>query len=153
MQICDTLLYRGIEHTLVYGGGPLLEAWPENERPELEPMGTACWRGFIATWSIDGEGWLRVTSVKTGQMFELAPDGGIRFTRDQSLYRLFAGHDAPVTATWFTGELVTGYGKEEHEIGTYDTTYEHYRIFHVEAGRVVRVEEHDSGWWEKRHSS
>jgi hypothetical protein len=152
MQFGDTLLWRGVQHHL-RDGGPLLEAWQEKDRPKFEPMSTACWRGFMASWVVDDDGWLRVASVRTGDMLRKRPDGGLELTRgsDESLFILFPGHDGPVAATWFTGALETGYG--EGMLGQpdqYDIVYPHYRIFHVEAGKVVQIEDHDRSSWEKR---
>lgn len=204
MQIGDALLWRGVKHVLPHGG-PLMEAWPEKDRPEFEAMSTACWRGFIATWLVDDEGWLRISSVRTGaemraipqpeefkpseatvrkfredqrrriveslppgerpsrevidQMLELFGNPGrpqkfrMVMGSDERLYELFQGHEGPVTATWYTGALETGHGKDvQRRPGSYMVIYPHYRIFHVEAGKVVRIEDHDSNWGEKRAS-
>ena len=181
-------------------GGPLLEAWPVRARPEFETMSTACRRGFIATWLVDDDGWLRVTSVRTGvemrtvpgpaepklskaaakklredqkrriieslppeerpsgevidQMLEwLGNLGGSKkrmvMGANERLYDLFPGRDGPVAATWFTGVLETGHGKPIRR-RPYQVVYPHYRIFHVEAGKVIRIDDHDSTWREKR---
>lgn len=203
-QIGDTLLWKGVKHTLP-AGGPLLEAWPKKNRPKFEALSTACWRGFIASWLVDDDGWLRVTSVKTGSEIRTIPQpqeakpskAAVRRLReeqrrrivesfppkdrpsedvidqmtvlfgnpgkaqkfkmvigaDERLYELFPGHEGPVTVTWFTGALETGHGKDvERRPDLYEVLYPHYRIFHVEAGKVVRIEDHDKGWWIKRRS-
>ena len=199
MQMGDTLLWQGLEHAL-RGGGPLLGAWPEKDRPEFEAMSTACWRGFIATWLVDEQGWLRVASVRTGTEMQEIPqpeeprlsDAVVMKPREEQrrkiiesfpsgerpseevinqlleffgklgkakkklvmgaserLYDLFPGCDGPVAATWFTGVLETGHGKPVRR-RPYQVVYPHYRIFHVEAGKVIRIDDHDSTWREKR---
>lgn len=152
IQIGDKLVWRQIEHTIP-DGGPLLEAWPEGKKPKFRSMSTACWRGFIATWIIDDENWLRVASVKAGSLIEAAPDGGVVMTTgsEEVLQRLFPGSSGPVTAKWFSGELLTGLGESETLAGFYLVVYAHYRIFYVQAGKVIRIDDHDRDWWYQQH--
>ena len=69
----------------------------------------------------------------------------------EQLYRLCPGHDGPVVATWFNGELITGYG--DIVKWGYSPVYQHYVVFQVEQGKVVKIEEHDSNWWSQRENS
>ena len=151
-QIGDRLLWRGVEHT-IESGSPLLDAWPEDKRPTFRSFSSACWRGFIATWVVDDENWLRVASVRTGSLMQRLPGGGITLTKgsEEALHKLFPGHDGPVTASWFSGELLTGYGESESLIGLYTVVYAYYRIFHVDRGRVVQIDDRDRNWWYERH--
>ena len=50
-QTADSIFIKGVKHFLFIN--PLEQFWTEdNQRPKLRMPGTACWRGYIATWEI-----------------------------------------------------------------------------------------------------
>lgn len=175
MQISDTVVWRS--EKLIHVSGDLFQgAWSEGHEPKFQEGSSANWRGYLATWLIDDEGWLRLSSI-TGniegdeapgerderhiKILERASSEGTLLEKDslelfssgstQQLYRLFPGHDGPVITTWFTGELITGYG--DLVKWGYSPVYQHYAAFQVEQGKVVKIEEHDSKWWSQRENS
>ena len=175
MQISDAVVWRGEEQTHV-SGNLIQGAWPEGQEPKFQEGSSANWRGYLATWLVDDTDLLRLASItgkiegddaqgerdeRLRKILERASAEGTLNEEDslelfssgstQQLYRLFPGHDGPVLATWFTGELMTGYG-DLVEWG-YFPVYEHYVVFQVEQGKVVKIEEHDSEWWYKQNTN
>lgn len=193
IQRPDTLIWNDFEH-LIPNGGPLLNAWPEENRPKFKSLSTACWRGFFATWIVDSAGWLRVASVRTGVTvtpihddIKEKPKALSKSEREQlqkhlakqhhttlevagqliaffertgkaekisisrgvteRLFDLFPGCDGPVSAIWYSGELLTCYGEEVEHPMPYVVVYPHYRIFHVDQGKVHKIDDHNAEWW------
>ena len=69
----------------------------------------------------------------------------------ERLYELFPGHEAPVAAAWYSGQLLTGHGDNIEHPMPYVLVYPHYRIFHGEHGRVLKIEDHGADWWYEQH--
>jgi hypothetical protein len=125
-QFSDILYLNGQKHSL--DSLPLEPYYgPGNPRPKFRAPNTATWRGYIATWEIDGGAlYLKAIRAWTGQ-------GQV------GLEALFPGRKGPVPATWFTGKLKVPQGKilkpaVPHPI------YEKYLMITVEKGRVVNQE-------------
>ena len=97
-QFSEILYLDGQKHSL--DSLPLEPYYgPGNPRPKFRAPNTATWRGYIATWEIDG-----------GVLYLKA----IRAWTDQhevGLEALFPGQKGPVAATWFTGKLRVPQGK------------------------------------------
>ncbi len=156
IQIPDVLMYAGEKHNII-GDAPIWGAWPGAAIPRFKPLTTACWRGFVAMMSVDYDNWLRVVSIKAGDQYTSADIKKIQRSDAptyEQLYSLFPGHDSPVTATWFTGDLLAGAGEAQrcarHELDFYSRVYPLYRLFHVKEGKVVKIEDHDAEWWYQR---
>lgn len=146
IQQPDRLIYRNEEH-YIPGGGPLLSAWSERDAPEFEAFSSACWRGFAATWLIE-DGWLKVASVLTGPLhLEDIGNGRKQICYTEALQILFPNQGPPITARWFTGEIVAGYGQDIERPLPYLVLYPHYRVFRVEGGKVRGVADQTAEWW------
>ena len=74
-QIADTVLYQGERYHLV-GGGPLYD--PRQDGMEPSMFSTACWRGYICTFAVTGNGLLlhELTLHVAGGAFR--PINGVR---------------------------------------------------------------------------
>ena len=100
---------------------------PGNPRPKFRAPNTATWRGYIATWEIDG-----------GVLYLKA----IRAWTDQGqvgLEALFPSRQGPVPATWFTGRLKIPEGPVVKPAVPHPI-YGKYRLITVEQGKVVHQE-------------
>jgi hypothetical protein len=92
---------------------------------------SALWRGYIGTWDVS-DGYLRLLSVRTNDCKE---------SREVPLSDLFPGTHGPVSATWYTGELV-------FEVGPYvpgpcgfsPTCPSEYEVVLINKGRVAGSE-------------
>ena len=125
-QFSDILYLHGQKHFL--DSLPLEQYYgPGNPRPKFRAPNTATWRGYIATWKIDG-----------GVLYLKA----IRAWTDQGLVgleTLFPGRKGPVPATWFTGKLTVPQGKVIKPAVPHPI-YGEYLMITVEKGRVVNQE-------------
>jgi hypothetical protein len=125
-QFSEILYLDGQKHPLE--SLPLEQYYgPGNPRPKFRAPNTATWRGYLATWEIDG-GVLFLKAIRawTG-------------TREEGLEALFPGQKGPVAATWFTGKLKVPQGKVLKPAVPYPI-YEKYLVITVEKGRVVSRE-------------
>jgi hypothetical protein len=125
-QIPDSLYLNGQKHFL--DSLPLEQYYgPSNPRPQFRAPNTATWRGYVATWEIDGGGlYLKDIRAWTWQ-------------GEAGLGDLFPGRPAPVAATWFTGQLKVPQGRMIRP-GAPRPLYEQYLMITVEKGRVVSQE-------------
>jgi len=125
-QFSEILCLDGQKHSLE--SLPLEPYYgPGNPRPKFRAPNTATWRGYIATWEIDG-----------GVLYLKA----IQAWTDQGkvgLEALFPGQKGPVPATWFTGKLKVPQGKVLKPAVPYPI-YGKYLMITVERGRVVNQE-------------
>ena len=100
---------------------------PGNPRPKFRAPNTATWRGYIATWEIDGAVlYLKAIQARTDQ-------------GEVGLGALFPGQKGPVAATWFTGKLKVPQGKVLKPAVPYPI-YGKYLMITVERGKVVNQE-------------
>ena len=146
MQISDSMIWKNVEHSIIDGIG-LLEAFPDISFPKFEFMSTSCWRGYIATWIIDDDGWLRLARIGSGIHHEIMDDFvEVEMGAVDQLYNIFPNHDGPVAALGFTGDVTVGYGDDIRSNGRYEVSYPNYRVFSFEAGKLTNFEEHDRAW-------
>jgi hypothetical protein len=125
-QFSDILYFNGQKH---YLDSLPLEQYndPGNPLPKFRAPNTATWRGYIATWEIDGD----VLYLKA-----------IRAWTDQGqvgLPALFPGRKGPVPATWFSGRLKIPQGPVVKPAVPHPI-YGKYLLITVEKGRVVNQE-------------
>jgi hypothetical protein len=125
-QFSEILYLNGQKHSL--DSLPLEPYFgPGNPRPQFRAPNTATWRGYIATWEIDG-----------GVLYLKA----IQAWTDQGkvgLPALFPGHKGRVAASWFSGKLKVPQGKILKVSVPYPI-FEKYLMITVEKGRVVNQE-------------
>ena len=145
MQIPDVLFWGGVEHTLVGGSLDFKKEFSEVIFPKFERISSACWRGYIATWMIDDNDWLRIARVD--YFADIDDDGDSA----NQLYNLLP-NDSPVAVLGFSGEVTAGYG-EVSRFGMYARSYSNYRVFNFVDGKLANYEEHDRVWWEKDHEA
>ena len=125
-QFSEILYLNGQKHPLV--SLPLEPYYgPGNPRPKFRAPNTATWRGYIATWEIDG-GVLYLKAIRAW-----TEQGEV------GLPALFPGRQGPVAATWFTGTLKVPQGKVLKPAVPHPI-YGKYLMITVEKGRVVSQE-------------
>jgi hypothetical protein len=89
-QLCDNIIIENEEHGLYCE--PLESFWNEyHPKPQFRPPHTACWRGYVASWKIEG-GKLYLTGIETEN-------------ENLKIEKVFPGQKMPVFADWYTGEL------------------------------------------------
>jgi hypothetical protein len=89
-QACDKILIEGRENRLYCE--PLELYWNDyNPKPDFVPPHTACWRGYIAFWTVEATK-LHLTGIDTEN-------------ESLKIEKVFPGKEAPIFADWFTGEL------------------------------------------------
>lgn len=104
---------------------------PGNPLPKFRAPNTATWRGYIATWEIEG-GVLYLKAIRAWT------DRG-----QVGLEALFPGRKGPVPATWFTGKLKVPQGKMLKPAVPYPI-HEKYLLITVEKGKVVNQKVSDN---------
>ena len=130
-QATEILLFEGEELSLC---NEPLEYFLDNQQPPVKFMSphTALWRGYIGTWSIEGER-LYLKSIKATIIDEVS--GGFQ---EVGLDAVFSGFPDGVFAHWFSGELRCARGallKYVH--GGFGSVYERDLFFKVKKGVVI----------------
>jgi hypothetical protein len=89
-QICDKIIIEDQEHRLYCE--PLESFWNEyNPKPDFVPLHTGCWRGYLASWKVEGSK-LYLTGIETEN-------------ENLKMEKVFPVKQASIFADWFTGEL------------------------------------------------
>lgn len=145
-QFADHLYYKKEKHS-VRGGLSPFGGIEDKDYPVFEVNCSACWRGYIATWEIDDEDWLRLVKIKASAMII----NDRRIMSENFLYQVYQGHDSPVTATWVSGELEVAYGEVIGSCGQYNPVHESYKVLRFESGKLIVVNNYDSDWWRKKN--
>jgi hypothetical protein len=138
-QLPDLLLLDGEElklHTQPIS--PLLESDPKlrgrllEHGNQIRTVCSASWIGLRATWTIsDGELFL----------VKLVSNPCSSSPTNIPLSKISGKRNAPVFASWFSGELIVPQGKlVEHVHMGFASRYERYLVINVEEGRVLRHE-------------
>ena len=103
VQISEILIYNGEEYQLE---SVPLEPYLEKHNIILGATNSACWRGYIGHWLIEGE-CLYLTNLSA----HLAIDGNSRWAGEEvGMDYLFPGQNK-VFAEWFSGELHIPHGR------------------------------------------
>ncbi|NIT57334.1 MAG: hypothetical protein GWN00_14210 [Aliifodinibius sp.] len=107
-QIPERIVYEGEERYLA--SFPLEQYFTEeNPKPEwMEPTSTACWRGYVATWKIDGE---RLYLVEMTREEHRKVNGKLKSVDESVFEKLFPGSKKPLLASWYSGVLQVPAGK------------------------------------------
>jgi hypothetical protein len=113
---------------------PFLAANP-GRLPEPELISTGLWRGYIATWSVEGKRLLlKDVRVLTKAYTNRQADESKWY---RSVLKQMFGDDAPQPATWFTGHLIVPTGELVDYVHMgYGSTYSSYLILTVVQGEV-----------------
>jgi len=133
----DRIIYQNQERMLF--SNPLEDYYANGrKRPNymIEPFTTSTgnWRGYVATWQIDGE---NLFLIKVDSW--LCNGATKNSCRQVTLNELFPNKVSgdKVLANWFSGELRVPDGKELQYVHMgYGSTYERDLIFVVKAGKV-----------------
>lgn len=112
---------------------PFFEIHPDR-RPESSIVATNLWRGYLATWEIDGDRLLLVdVAVLRRDPAVAHPETGLASV----LSDVFPGEER-IHATWFTGHLIVPRGEMvEYVHQAYASTFERYTLLTVRRGYVT----------------
>ena len=130
-QATEILLFEGEELSLC---NEPLEHFLENNRMSVKFMSphTALWRGYIGTWSIEGER-LYLKSLEATIHDEVS--GGLQ---EVGLDAVFPAFPRGVFAHWFSGELRCARGSLlKYVHGGFGSVYERDLFFKVKKGVVI----------------
>jgi hypothetical protein len=123
-QACDSILIEGKEHRLYCE--PLESFWHEyNPKPSFIPSNTACWRGYIASWKIEGHK-LYLTEIETEN-------------ENLKMDKVFPDRQAPVFADWYSGKLRIPQGEMLQYVHMfYQSKFESDLFLLVDNGIILR---------------
>lgn len=132
-QLSDLLIVKGKEFAL--NTNPL-EAELQKKQwtpPANAVITSANWRGYLATWEIrDDKLFLKDVTITVSDPKE---ERGI--TRKRITGDLYPGA-AEVFADWYTGALIVPDGEMTRYVHMgYGSSFDHYQVFRVHAGKVV----------------
>jgi hypothetical protein len=132
-QLSDLLIVKGKEFAL--NTNPL-EAELQKKQwtpPEDALISSANWRGYLATWEIkDDKLFLKDVTIAVSDPKDEHGAIGKSITGD-----LYPGA-AEVFADWYTGALIVPDGKMTRYVHMgYGSSFDHYQVFRVQAGKVV----------------
>lgn len=125
-QIPDTIYYQGRRCQLM---ATPLEAYFEQgaPRPELDCSYSALWRGYIATWRLEG-----------GQLFLVHLRPGMPDAPRLAIGSLFPGQGRKVLASWFMGRLRISAGRCLASLdGGFMSAHERETLVEIQNGRVI----------------
>lgn len=125
-QMCDTIILEDQEF-LVYSEALEL-FWDDlNPKPDFEPLHTACWRGYIASWMVQ-DGRLFLSGIETKN-------------ENLKMDSVFPGKKSPIFADWFSGRLRIPKGEMLQYIHMgYESRYESDLFLFVENGTIINQE-------------
>ena len=140
-QASDSLFHDGQHFWLA--SEPLGGAWAHlgREAPHFVPMNTACWRGYVASWSIT-DGRLYLTGIEgTVALPVTAEDeflGRSGSEAPATLETLFPEQPPPIPADWVTGTLHARRGELLQYVHMgYESVFQESRFIDVADGRVT----------------
>ena len=132
-QLSDLLIVDGKEFAL--NTNPLETQLQKKQwtPPEEALISSANWRGYLATWEIKGgKLFLKDVSIAVVNPKDEHDDMRKSITGD-----LYPGA-AEVFADWYTGALIVPDGKMTRYVHMgYGSSFDHYQVFRVHAGKVV----------------
>lgn len=132
-QVSDLLIVDGKEFAL--NTNPLESQLQKKQwtPPEEAVITSANWRGYLATWEIKhGKLFLKDVTIAVDDPKDEQGFVSKRITRD-----LYPGA-TEVLADWYTGALIVPDGKMTRYVHMgYGSSFDHYQVFRVHAGKVV----------------
>lgn len=132
-QASDLLIVGGKEFSL--NTNPLETQLQKKQwrPPENAVITSANWRGYLATWEIK-DGRLFLKDVTIGVSDSKNRRDYVRKSITQELYP----GATEVFADWYTGALIVPDGKMTRYVHMgYGSSFDHYQVFRVHAGKVV----------------
>jgi len=132
-QASDLLIVGGKEFSL--NTNPLETQLQKKQwrPPENAVITSANWRGYLATWEIK-DGRLFLKDVTIGVSDSKNRRDYVRKSITQELYP----GATEVFADWYTGALIVPDGKMTRYVHMgYGSSFDHYQVFRVRAGKVV----------------
>lgn len=141
-QIPEKLIYQGEELKLFTEP---LESYfqQQGHRPKLPMLHTACYRGYVGTWQIEGDGlYLLRLRTKSGSS-ESAGTAEVRASLETlgvgvESNLIFPEEAYPVFADWYSGVLRCPQGKMQRYVhADFASEYQHDLLILIEHGRVV----------------
>jgi hypothetical protein len=125
-QVPETIFIDGEAHALL--GQPLEARFGRrHRRPLFRVQTTACWRGYLGTWSIMGD-----------RLHLLELEGHLRDGSPVSVQTVFPGTTGPLFAQWFSGELRIPTGEMIRYVHMgFESQYVSERIISIERGVVT----------------
>ncbi len=132
-QLSDLLIVKGKEFAL--NTNPLEAALQKKQwtPPANAVITSANWRGYLATWEIrDDKLFLKDVTITVSD-----PKEERGMTRKRITGDLYPGA-AEVFADWYTGALIVPDGEMTRYVHMgYGSSFDHYQVFRVHAGKVV----------------
>lgn len=151
MQTPDLMIWKNVEYSII-AGLSFERVFPDTPLSKFEFMSTNCWRGYIETWIVDDDGWLKLSKIGSGIQEKILDNGylDLEIGAVNQLDKIFPNYDGPITALGFSGDVTIGYG-DVRSHGLYAVSYSNYRVSHFEGGKLTHFEEQDRALWEKDH--
>jgi hypothetical protein len=135
----ERLIYKG--KTYMMCSTPL-ETYFEEEHPrprEFDATSTACWRGYIGTWKIEGGRLCLLKLIR--ERWEIDEETGESrdWEEEIPLSLLFGEEKPPILAVWYSGVLRLPQGEQLRYVHMgFGSIYEKDLYITVKKGRVVR---------------
>lgn len=132
-QLNEILFYNG--HKYILYSEPLRKYLKKSKtKPNFRFLGSNCWRGYLATWSIDDN-----------KLFLVAIDAEHPDGTKVKLSDIFLLDEKKVFAVWFTGELILPLGNILHFSPTMCFNYyERYMILTIKQGILISSREEEN---------
>ena len=155
-QFAELLEYKGQETALFCE--PLEDYWDLlPPRPRITESSTACYRGYIGKWRIDGNGRLLLLGFKgavtTDESKVIELEDGYRDLeilppRPLTIETLFPGATLPIHASWYSGTLRCPLGEIKNYVHQgYSSEYQRDLLIEIKDG--VFVSERERVWSEE----
>lgn len=146
-QYPDKIIYNGQEYML--HSNPMEAYFEKNpsKKPKSGIISSALWRGYVATFVIDGNKLL----LKDIQIMvrKHTADGSFE-TEWKSVVADVVPKSETLKIDWFTGLLVLPHGKQVNYVHMgYGSTYEKYILIEISSGDFKRAKEFEAADYEK----
>lgn len=142
-QVSDVIHLDGKPESL--NTNPLRPFLQENPGllPQSDFRSTANWRGYVATWEVEGSSLQLVRVDVDFRDPKASPERYAPITRNV-IDKLFPGSQR-VAATWYSGTLLVPRGKIVDYVHMgYGSAYERYTVLVVKQGLVARRQDFDT---------
>jgi len=126
-QMAEVLWIDGKKHYMF--SNPLEEYFiASGERPAFRRASTACWRGYVGEWELNG-----------GMLYLRQLEGTLIDGQTVTVASLFPEDTNPILAHWFTGEVQVPLGKMKKYVHMgYGSVYEDELTLEFDCGMLTR---------------